>query len=188
MIALVVLTNGLPRMMGVSSYSSPMFKTMKSAGAKQSCILTITSFAIPFRNWIDWSTICNRIYVGYKGLLPNKYSYVTLDIMLTPDLMSQKVLWKILCPMVHLIVGTLGSSFLARNGEVRRWSYSDRSVLIMLIDPSCGCLTLFFLFLLLFSFLVTVVSSDGYGVYGCPGDCRIQFLKENFSFLSLIVE
>ena len=88
-----------------------------------------------------------RIYVQNKGSLPNKYSYVTLDIMLTPDPMSQKVLWKIFCPMVHSIVGTPGSSFLARNGETRRWSYSDLSVLIMLTDSFCCCLTLFFLLL-----------------------------------------
>ena len=88
MIALVVLRNGLPRMIGVSSSSSPMSKTMKLVGAKWSCILTIMSFAIPSGNQIDWSAICNCIYVGYKGLLPNKYSYVTLDIMLTPDPMS----------------------------------------------------------------------------------------------------
>ena len=59
--------------------------------------------------------------------------------------MSQKVLWKILCPMVHSIVGMPGSSFLARNGKVRRWSYSDRSVLIMLTNSSGDCLALFFL-------------------------------------------
>ena len=138
MIALVVLRNGLLRMMGVLSSSSPMSKTMKSVGAKWLCILTITSFAIPSGNRIDWSAICNCIYVGYKGSLPNKYSYVTLDIILMPDPMSQKVLWKILFPMVHSIVGTPGSSFLARNGEARRWTYSDRSVLIMLTVSSCG--------------------------------------------------
>ena len=99
MIALVVLRNGLPRMMGVSSSSSPMSRTMKSTGVKWSCILTMTSFAIPSGNQIDWSAICNCIYVGYKGSLPNKYSYVTLDIMLTPDPISQKALWKILCPI-----------------------------------------------------------------------------------------
>ena len=59
--------------------------------------------------------------------------------------MSQKVLWKILYPMVHSIVGTPRSSFLARNGEARRWSYSDQSVLIMLTDSSYSWLTLFFL-------------------------------------------
>jgi hypothetical protein len=58
----------------------------------------------------------------------------------------------------------------------------------MLNDSSGDCLTLFFLLLLLFFFLVTVVSSGGYNVYGCSEDCRIQFLKENFSFLSLIVK
>ena len=146
------------------------------------CIPTMTSFAIPFENRIDWSAICNCIYVGNKGSSPNKYSYVTLDIMLTPDPMWQKVLWKILCPMVHSIVGTPGSSFLARNGEARRWPYSDRSVLIMLTNSSCDCLTLFFLLLLLFFFLVTVVSLGKYGVRGCLGDCKMRFLKENFSF------
>ena len=148
----------------------------------------MTSLAISSRNRIDWSTIWNCMYVEKKGSSPNKYSYVTLDIMLTPNQMLQKVLWKILCPIVKSIVGTPGSSFFARNGEARRWLYSDLSVLIMLTDSSCGCQTLFFLLLLLFFFLVTIVSSDGYGVYGCPGDCRIQFLKQNFSFLSLIVK
>ena len=147
----------------------------------------MTSFAIASRNRIDWSAICNCIYVGNKGSSPNKYSYVTLDIILAPDLMSQKVMWNILCPMVHLIVGTPRSSFLARNGEARRWSYSDRSVLIMLTNSSWGCLALFFLLLLLFFLLVTVVSSGRYGVYGCLADCRMRFLKENF-FLSLIVK
>ena len=90
--------------------------------------------------------------------------------------------------MVHSIMGTPGSSFLARNGEAWRWSYSDRSVLIMLTDSSWGCLALFFLVLLLFFFLVTIVSLGTYGVCGCPGDCRMRFLKENFSFLSLIVK
>ena len=89
--------------------------------------------------------------------------------------------------MVHLIVGTPRSSFLARNGEARRWLHSDRSVLIMLTNSSCDCMALFFLLLLLF-FLVTVVSSGRYGVCGCPGDCRMRFLKENLSFLSLIVK
>ena len=67
-------------------------------------------------------------------------------------------------------------------------SYSDRSVLIMSTNSSCGCLTLFFLLLRFFFFLVTVVSSGRYNVYGCPGDCRMWFLKENFSFLPLIVK
>jgi hypothetical protein len=120
----------------------------------------MTSLAIPSGNRIDWSTICNCIYVGNKGSSPNKYSYITLDIILTPNPMSQNVLWKILCPMVHSIISTPGSSFLVRYGEVRRWSYSDRSVLTMLTDSSCGCLALFFLLLLLF-FLVIVVSSSG---------------------------
>ena len=166
MIAMVVLRNGLPRMMGVSSSSSPMSKTMKSIGAKWLCILTKTSFAISSRNRIDWFAICNCIYVGYKGSLPNKYSYVTLDIMLTPDLMSQKVLWKILCPMVHSIIGMPRSSFLTKNGEARRWSYSDLSVLIMSTDSSYGCLALFFLLLLLFFFLVTIVSLGRYAFCG----------------------
>jgi hypothetical protein len=104
---------------------------MKSAMTKWSCILTITSFAMPSENWIDWSAIYNCIYVGNKGSLSNKYSYVNLDIMLTSNPMSQ-VLWKILCLIVHSIVGTPRLSFLARNGEVWRWSYSDRSVLIIL--------------------------------------------------------
>jgi hypothetical protein len=63
--------------------------------------------------------------------------------------------------MVHLIVGMPGSSFLERNGEARRWSFLDQSVLIMLIISSGDCLVLFFLFLRLFFFLVTVVSSVG---------------------------
>jgi hypothetical protein len=50
------------------------------------------SFAMPFKNQIDWSAIYSYINVGYKGSLLNKYSYVTLDIMLTLDPMSQKVL------------------------------------------------------------------------------------------------
>ena len=29
-------------------------------------------FCIPSRNWIDWSAICNCIYVRNKGLLRNK--------------------------------------------------------------------------------------------------------------------
>jgi hypothetical protein len=161
---------------------------MKLVGAKWSCILTIISLVMPSWNWIDWSAIYNYIYVGYKGSLPNKYSYVTLDIMLTPDPISQKVLMKILCPMVHSIIGTLGSSFLARNGEARRWSYSDQSVLIMLTDSSGDCLILFFLLFRLFFFLVTVVSSGRYAFCGWLGDCKIHFLKENFSFLSLIVK
>ena len=148
----------------------------------------MTSFAIPSENRIDWSAIYNCIYVGNKDSSPNKYSYVTLDIMLTPDPMSQKVLWKILCPMVHSIIGTPRSSFLARNGEARKWSYSDLSVLIILTDSSCDCLALFFLLLLLFFFLVIVVSSGRYDICECPGDCRMQFLNENFSFLSLIVK
>ena len=69
---------------GVSS-SSPMSRTMKSARENRSCILTITTFAIPSENRIDWSTIYNCIYVGNQGSSPNKYSYVTLDIILTPD-------------------------------------------------------------------------------------------------------
>jgi hypothetical protein len=108
---------------------------------------TMTSLAMLSGNWIDWSAIYSCIYVGYKGLLPNKYSYVTLDIMLTPDPMSQKVLWKILCLMVHSIIGMLGSFFLARNGEARRWLYSDRSVLIILTISSSDLLVLFFLLL-----------------------------------------
>jgi hypothetical protein len=68
--------------------------------------------------------------------------------------------------MVHLIVGTPGSSFLARNGGVRRWSYSGQMVLIMLIVSSGDWLVLFFL-LLFFFFLVTVVVSSGrYAFYG----------------------
>jgi hypothetical protein len=114
-------------MMGVSSSSSLMSRTMMPAGTKWSWILTITSLAMPFENQIDWSTIYNCIFIGYKDLLPNKYSYVTLDIMVTPDPMSQKVLWKILCPMVHSIVGTPGSSFLARNG----WS---EEVVILILE------------------------------------------------------
>jgi hypothetical protein len=51
--------------------------------------------------------------------------------MLTPDPISQKVLWKILYPIVHSIVGTPGSSFLVMNGDARRWLYSDRSVFII---------------------------------------------------------
>ena len=120
------------------------------------------SFVIPSRNQIVWSTIYNCIYVGNKGSSPNKYSYITLDIILTPDPMSQKVLWKILYLMVHSIMGTLGSSILVRNDQARRWSYSDQIVLIMLTDSSCGCLALFFLLLWLFLFLVTVVSSGRY--------------------------
>ena len=146
------------------------------------------SLAISSGNHIVWSAICNYMYVGNKGSSPNKYSYVTLDIMLTLDPKSQKVLWKILCPMVYSIIGTPRSSFLTRNGEARRWSYSDRSVLIMLTDSSCGCLALFFLLLLLFFLLVIVVSLGRYYIYGCLGDCNIRFLNENFSFLSLIVK
>ena len=148
----------------------------------------MTSLAILFGNQIDWSAIYNCIYVGNKGSLPNKYSYVTLDIILTPDPMSPKVLWNILCLIVHSIVGMPGSSFLVRYGEASRWSYSDQSVLIMLIDSSCGCLVLVFLLLQLFFFLFIVVSSGRYDICGCPGDCKIRFLKENFSFLSLIVK
>jgi hypothetical protein len=70
----------------------------------------------PFRK-SDW--LIHHLQ-GNKDSSPNKYSYITLDIMLTPDPILQKVLWKILCPMKHSIVGTPGSSFLARNGEVRR--------------------------------------------------------------------
>jgi len=148
----------------------------------------MTSFAIPSGNQIDWSAILNCIYVGNKGSSLNKYSYVTLDIMLTPDQMCQKVLWKILCPMVHSISGMPWSSFLVRNGEARRWLYSDQSVLIILTNSSCDFLALFFLLLLLFFFLVTVVSSGKYSVYGCPGEWCMRFLNENFSFLSLIVK
>jgi hypothetical protein len=70
--------------------------------------------------------------VGYKGSLPNKYSYVTFDIMLTPDPISQKVLWKTFWLIRHSIVGTPGSSFLARNGEANKPSYFDWIVLIIL--------------------------------------------------------
>ena len=73
-------------------------------------------------------------------------------------------------PMVHSIIGTPRSSFFSRNGEARRWSYLDPSVLIMLIVSPCGCLALFFLLRLFFFFLVAGVSSDGYGVYGCLGE------------------
>ena len=128
-------------------------------------------FCYPLRE-SNWSAIYSCIYVGNKGSLPNKYSYVTLDIILTPDPMSQ-VLWNIICPMVHSIVGMPGSSFLARNGEASRWSYSDLSVLIMLTDSSSDCLALFFLLLRLFFFLVTVVSSGRYNGCGCPGECKI---------------
>ena len=146
------------------------------------------SYAIPSGNHIDWSAIYNCIYVGNKSSSPNKYSYVTLDIILTPDPISQKVLWNILYPMVHSIIGTPRSSFLARNGEARRWLYSDQSVLIMLTDSSCDCLALFFLLLMLFFFLVIVVSSARYDICGCLGDRKMRFLKENFSFLSMIVK
>ena len=139
-------------------------------------------FDIPFGNQIDWSTICNCIYVGNKGSLLNKYSYVTLDIMLTPDPVSQKVLWNILCPMVHSIVGTPGSSFLARNGEARRWPNSDRSVLIMLTVSSCGWLVLFFLLLQFFFFLVTVVSSGRHAFCGWLVDYKMRFLKKLLLF------
>ena len=140
------------------------------------------SFAIPSKNQNDWSAFYNCIYIGNKGSSPSKYSYVTLDIILTSDPISQKVLWNILCPMVHSIIGTPRSSFLARNGEARRWSYSDRSVLIMLTDSSCDFLALFFLLLMLFFFLVTVVSSGRYGVCGCLGDCRMWVLKKTSPF------
>ena len=133
----------------------------------------MTSLAIPSGNQIDWSTICNCIYVGNKGSSPNKYSYVTMDIILTPDPMSQKVLWNLFYPMVHSIVGTPKSSFLVRYGELRRWSYTDRNVLIMLTNSSGGCLALFFLLHLLFFFLFTVVSSGRYDVCGCLGDYKI---------------
>ena len=147
----------------------------------------MTSFAIPSRNRIDWSTICNCIYVGNKGSSLNKYWYITLDIILTPNPISHEVLWKILCPIVHSIMGTPRSSFLARNGEARRWSYSDQSVLIILTDSSLGCLALFFL-LRLFLFLVTVVSLGRYAICGWLGEWCIRFLKVNFSFLSFIVK
>jgi hypothetical protein len=108
------------------------------------------SFAIPSENQNIWSAIYSCTYVGYRGLLSNKYLYVTLDIMLMPDPMSQKVLWKILSSVVHSIVGTLGSSFLTRKGEASRWSYSDRTMLIILTDSSCGYLVLFLLLWLFF--------------------------------------
>jgi hypothetical protein len=141
------------------------------------------SFVMPSGNRIDWSAICNCIYVGYKG---NKYSYVTFDIMLIPNPTLQKVLWKIFWLIVHSIVGTLGSSFLARNGGARRWLHFDRMVLIMLIVSLGDWLVLFFLHLFFF-FLVTIVVSAGrYAFYGWVGEYSIRSLNENF--LSLIVK
>ena len=79
--------------------------------------------------------------------------------MLTPDPISLKVLWKILCLIVHSIIGTPGSSFLVRKGEARRWSYSDWSVLIISTDSSLSCLSLFFLLRLLISCITIEIAS-----------------------------
>jgi hypothetical protein len=133
--------------------------------------------------------ICNCIYIGYKGSLPNKYSYVIFDIILTPNPILQKVLWKTFWLIRHSIVGTLGSSFFARNGGVNKPSYSNWTVLIILTVSSCVWLALFFLQLLGFFFSLIVTGSfllDG--AWGCAGVCSIWFLNENFSLLSLIVK
>ena len=108
-----------------------------------------------------------------------------------PDLMSQKVLWKILYPMVHSIVDTPGSSFLARNGEARRWSYSNQSVWIMLTDSSSDCLVLFFLLLLLFFFLVMLslragtTSVDVQEITGCGSSKKTSPFYPCVGFINL---
>jgi hypothetical protein len=68
------------------------YRTMKLAGTSWSLILTVTSLAIPSRNRNDWSTSCSCKYVGHKGLSWNKCLYVTVDMMLTLELMSQNIL------------------------------------------------------------------------------------------------
>ena len=81
-----------------------------------------------------------------------------------------------------------GWNVMVKTGVSDRQQYSNRSVLIILTDSSYDCLALFFLLLLFFFFLVIVVSLGRYDVCGCPGDCKIRFLIENFFFLSLIVK
>jgi hypothetical protein len=101
-----------------------------------------------------------------------KYSYVTFDIMLAPDPMSHKVLQKIFWLIVHSIIGTLGSSFLVRNGGASKWSLSTLTALIILIVSSGTWLSLFLLRFLLFFFLdADIVGSLGrYSICGCAGE------------------
>jgi hypothetical protein len=126
--------------------------------------------------------------VRYNGSLPNKYSYVTFDIMLAPDPMSEKVLRKIFWLIVHSIVGTLGSSFLTTNGGESKWSLSILTALIILIVSFGTWLSLFLLQFQLFFFLgAGVVGSVGrYDICGCARECKMRSLNENFSFLSFM--
>ena len=116
--ALVVLRNGLPRRRGTSSLW-PMSRITKSMRIYVSWILTKMSLANPSRFRVDWSAIYNRKHAVDKGP-PSILSYITLDMMLMLAPRSQKALSKTFGPIEHVIVGQLGSSFLAMNGGSRR--------------------------------------------------------------------
>jgi hypothetical protein len=87
----------------------------------------------------------NALEVRYNGSLPNKYSYVTFEIILAPDPMLEKVLRKIFWLIVHSIIGTPGSSFLTTNSGESKWSLSILTALIILIVSSSTWLSLFLL-------------------------------------------
>jgi hypothetical protein len=77
------------------------------------------SLANPSGRLVDWSAICSRKFVGDRGP-PCILSYVTLDMMLMLAPRSHKALSNLCGPIEQLIVGQLGSSFLAMNGGSNR--------------------------------------------------------------------
>ena len=116
--AFVVLRNGLPKRRGTSSLW-PMFRTTKSVGIYVSQIFTKMSMANPSGFHKVWSAIYSQKCVVDKGP-PSILSNTTLDMMLMLAPRSQMALCKTCGPIEHVIVGWLGSSFLAMNGWSKR--------------------------------------------------------------------